>query len=43
MQISKKWKSGLFILGLIIGIAFIVIGTGVWHDIANIRLEGSEL
>lgn len=43
MRVSKKVKMVLFIVGLIIGVLFLIMGIGVMDETALIRLEGSEL
>lgn len=43
MTIPKFWKIVLFVIGLVIGIILMLIGIFKIDDIAQIRLEGSEL
>ena len=43
MTISQKMKTVIFIVGLVIGILFLILGIGVMDETALIRLEGSEL
>ena len=43
MTISQKMKTVIFIVGLVIGIVFLILGIGVMDETALIRLEGSEL
>ncbi len=43
MILPKFWKIVLFIIGLVIGIILMLFGIFKIDDIAQIRLEGSEL
>jgi uncharacterized membrane protein len=43
MTLPKFWKIVLFIIGLVIGITLMLFGIFKIDDIAQIRLEGSEL
>jgi uncharacterized membrane protein len=43
MTLPKFWKIVLFIIGLVIGIILMLFGIFKIDDIAQIRLEGSEL
>jgi hypothetical protein len=43
MTIPKFWKIALFIIALVIGILLMLLGIFKIDDIAQIRLEGSEL
>ena len=43
MAIPKFWKVIFFIVGMIIGIVLMLIGIFKIDDVAQIRLEGSEL
>jgi len=43
MAIPKFWKVIFFIVGMIIGILLMLLGIFKIDDVAQIRLEGSEL
>ena len=43
MTIPRKIKIILFIVGLVVGVALMLMGIFVADDIAQIRMEGSEL
>jgi len=43
MAIPKFWKLIFFIVGMIIGILLMLLGIFTIDDMAQIRLEGSEL
>jgi uncharacterized membrane protein len=43
MTIPRFWKILFFILGMVIGILLMLFGIFKIDDVAQIRLEGSEL
>ncbi len=43
MNLPRIWKTVLFLVGLIIGLLLLLAGIFHVDDIAQIRLEGSEL
>jgi len=43
MTIPKFWKVMLFLVGIVIGILLMLAGIFKVDDVAQIRLEGSEL